>query len=253
VRQKFAIVSLVVLLGGCAGYAADYWQPKEKLFSPQLGRYGISGGEAQCVTEKLKASLTVWQLRQLADLASRLAPGGQNPSALAPGDFLYVAGLVKDPNVGLGTRAAFMACGVGSGPARTAAGTPTRPPAAASPGLQPGASLAAAGAPGAAPLWVNLGTAASGQAISVDASSLQNDPSARQGWFRLANPGESGPGALSYRLRIDCAGHAITATAGRKYGPDGEVAEQKDYAQPQGPLPIEAGTVMEVAYRALCS
>jgi hypothetical protein len=253
VSSKFSFLTLVLLLGGCAGYASDYWKPKETLFAPQLSRYGISGTDAQCVTEKLKSSLTVWQLRQLADLSSHLTPGGQNPGALGPNEFLYVAGLVKDPNVGLGTRAAFMACGIGA-PPRIAATSATRPAQpATSPGLQPGAPLSGAPASGAAPLWVNLGTAASGQAISVDASSLTNDPGARQGWFRLANPGESGPGALSYRLRIDCPGHAIIATAGRKYGPNGEVAEQKDYAQPQGPLSIEAGTVMEVAYRALCS
>jgi hypothetical protein len=244
VRKSFAI-SLMLLLGGCAGYAADYWKPKEKLFAPQLARYGIAGGEAQCVTDKLKTSLTVWQLRQLADLASRLTPGGQNPATLGPNDFLYIAGLVKDPNVGLGTRTAFIACGVSSAPAQVAAGTPQPPPS-------PGMPLPAP-SPGAASLWVNLGTAASGQSISVDASSLVNDPGSRQGWFRLANPGESGPGALSYRLRIDCPGHSITATAGRKYGPDGGVTEEKAYAQPQGPLPIETGTVMEVAYRALCS
>ena len=249
--QKFIILPLVVLLGGCAGYAADYWKPKESLFTPQLGRYGIAGAEAQCVSGKLKGTLTVWQLRQLADLASRLTPGGQNPSDLRPSDFLYIAGLVKDPNVGLGTRAAFMACGVGAGAAHAATASPTPARPSVSAGLQPGAPAPAPS--GAPPLWVNLGTAASGQAISVDASSLQNDPSSRQGWFRLANPGESGPGALSYRLRIDCPGHAITATAGRKYGAEGQVIEQKEYAEPQGPLPIETGTVMEVAYRALCS
>ncbi|MFL6858390.1 MAG: hypothetical protein ACJ8EB_10860 [Allosphingosinicella sp.] len=247
-RKSFAIWS-VMLLGGCAGYAADYWKPKEQLFAPQLARYGITGGEAQCVSEKLKASLTVWQLRQLADLASRLTPGGQNPATLGPNDFLYIAGLVKDPNVGLGTRTAFSACGVASAPVRAAAAMPQP---TSSPGLQPGAAVPPA-PPAGTGLWVNLGTAASGQAISVDASSLVNDPASRQGWFRLANPGESGPGALSYRLRIDCPGHSITATAGRKYGPDGGIAEEKAYAQPQGPLPIETGTVMEVAYRALCS
>lgn len=246
--QKFTILPLVLLLGGCAGYAADYWKPKEKLFAPELGRYGITGGEAQCVSEKLKGTLTVWQLRQLADLAARLTPGGQNPAALKPADFLYIAGLVKDPNVGLGTRAAFMSCGIGTAAPRVA--TATQAPPSVSTALQPGSPVPAPGGPS---LWVNLGTAASGQSISVDASSLQNDPASRQGWFRLANPGESGPGALSYRLRIDCPGHAITATAGRKYGAEGQVIEQKDYAQPQGPLPIEAGTVMEVAYRALCS
>jgi len=244
VLKPFAMLPLLAMLGGCAGYAADYWKSKDKLVGPQLARYGLTGSQAQCVTGKLKENLSVWQLRQLGDLAGRLQSGGQNPTALGPRDFLYVAGLVKDPKVGVEAGRALDACGATGGPpVRTAADTAPPPAAVQTP----------AAPPAAAPLWVNLGTAASGQAISVDAASLENAPGWRQGWFRLANPGEAGPGALSYHLKIDCAAHAITATGGRKYGPGGEIVEQKDYPTPQGPLPVEAGTVMEVAYRGLCS
>jgi hypothetical protein len=249
-RSSIAILSLLAFLGGCAGYASDYWRPKENLIAPDLLRYGLSSGAAQCVGGRLKENLSVWQLRQLADLARRLVAGGQNPASLGPSALLYVAGLVRDPKVGTQTRRAFEACHVE--PLESPA--PAPPPVAAEP--RPSAVTAspppsAPTTPGG-PLWVNLGSAATGQAISVDAASLENAPGWRRGWFRLANPGEAGPGALSYRLRIDCAARTITATAGRKYGPTGAMVEQKDYPTPQGPLPVEAGTVMEVAFKALC-
>ena len=85
VRSVPALLALI-LLGGCAGYAADYWKPKEKLIAPQLARYGMSGEQSQCVERKLTETLSVWQLRQLGDLAGRLAAGGANPGALGPRD-----------------------------------------------------------------------------------------------------------------------------------------------------------------------
>lgn len=252
-RAVPALLTLV-LLGGCAGYAADYWKPKERLIAPQLARYGMTGEQSQCVERRLTQTLTVWQLRQLGDLAGRLAAGGANPSALGPRDFVYVAGLAKDPKVGVGTRQALDACGVAAAAIASRPPAPTPPEAAApssSPGLVPGAASAAAAARPA--LWVNLGTAPTGQAISVDASSLANGPSGRQAWFRLTNPGQSGAGDIAYLLRIDCAAKSITALGGRKYSPAGAMLEQKDYPAPEGPLPVETGTVMELAFRGVCS
>src|SRR4051812_18866730 len=155
VRAVPALLALF-LLGGCAGYAADYWKPKDRLIGPQLARYGMSGEQSQCVERRLTQTLSVWQLRQLGDLSGRLAPGGDNPGALGPRDFVYVAGLVKDPKVGVGARQALDACGVA---AVASHATPPAPPAsapAASPGLVPGAPSPAAARPA---LWVNLGTA----------------------------------------------------------------------------------------------
>ena len=250
-RSVPALLALI-LLGGCAGYAADYWKPKEKLIAPQLARYGMSGEQSQCVERKLTQTLSVWQLRQLGDLAGRLAAGGTNPGALGPRDLIYVAGLAKDPRVGVGTRQALEACSVSAAPAISRApGTNVPPPSApaSSTGLVPGAP-----APAARPaLWVNLGTAPTGQAISVDASSLVDSASARQAWFRLTNPGQSGAGDIAYLLRIDCAAKSITALGGRKYSPAGAMLEQKDYPAPEGPLPVETGTVMELAFRGVCS
>lgn len=252
VRSVPALLSLV-MLGGCAGYAADYWKPKDKLIAAQLARYGMNVEQTKCVEGRLTQTLSVWQLRQLGDVAGRLAPGGNNPGALGPRDFIYVAGLVKDPKVGVGVRQALDACSVAT--AATTSGAPAIATAPAtpqsSPGLIPGAPATAA--PGRAALWVNLGTAPTGQAISVDASSLADGPSWRQAWFRLTNPGQAGAGDIAYLLRIDCAAKSITALGGRKYSPAGAMIEQKDYPAPEGPLPVETGTVMELAFRGVCS
>jgi hypothetical protein len=253
VRAVPALLALV-LLGGCAGYAADYWKPKERLIAPQLARYGMSGEQSQCVEHRLTQTLSVWQLRQLGDLAGRLAPGGNNPGALGARDFLYVAGLVKDPKVGVAARQAVDACGAAAAAAPAApAVPPPGAPAPASPGIVPGATAPGPAASARPALWVNLGTAPTGQAISVDASSLANGPSWRQAWFRLTNPGQAGAGDIAYLLRIDCAAKSITALGGRKYNPAGALLEQKDYPAPEGPLPVEAGTVMELAFRGVCT
>jgi hypothetical protein len=236
-----AALPVLLLLGGCAGYASDYWKPKESLIGPQLARYGMSGAQAQCVERQLTKRLDVWQLRQLADVAGRLGTGGNNPGQLTPPDFVYVAGLVHDPKVGVETRHALDGCGV-----RTVAAPPPPPPA-------PTPVTSPAGPAERPALWVNLGTAATGQAIAVDASSLANGPTWRQAWFRLSNPGATGAGDIAYLLRIDCAAKSITALGGRKYNPAGALIEQKDYPKPEGPLAVESGTVMELAFRGVCA
>jgi hypothetical protein len=252
VRVVPAFLALA-LLGGCSGYASDYWKPKERLIAPQLPRYGLSTGQAQCVEAQLTKGLSVWQLRQLGDLAGRLGTGGNNPGALAPRDFLYVSGLVKDPKVKVATERALESCSVTTRAGAAQPPSPASPPPT-SPGLVPGAPVVQEPAAAARPaLWVNLGTAPTGQAISVDASSLVTGPSGREAWFRLTNPGAGGVGDIAYRLRIDCAAKSITALGGRKYSQTGALLEQKDYPTPEGPLPIEAGTVMELAFRGVCT
>ena len=87
----------------------------------------------------------------------------------------------------------------------------------------------------------------------VDLASVAGTPEKREGWFRLSNPGAAAPSEDAYRLRVDCPGKTITPTAARKYGPDGKVVQQEDYTSAwQQPLPIEAGTVMEIAWKRLC-
>ena len=249
-RRALCLLS-IALLGGCAGYASDYLKSKKSLIAPQLERYGMSGAVAECVEGRLTGTLSVWQLRQLGDLASRVSPNVR----VGPREFVSVAGLVKDPEVGPETRRAIEACNVvvAAAPAQgtaTAARPGTGPaPATTSPGLTPGAATPAA--PEA--LWVNLGAAQTGQGIAVDASSVTRGPSWRQAWFRLLNTDQAGVGDIGYLLRIDCSSKVITAHAGRKYAPGGGgLVEQRQYDKPEGPMGIEPGTVIEVAYHALC-
>jgi hypothetical protein len=243
VRRALVLLTCA-LLGGCAGYAADYWKPKNSLIAPQLIRYGMTGAQGQCVEKQLIENLSVWQLRQLSDLAARLQPGGSNPAALSSREFLYVAGLAENAKVAPETRKAVEACNAQAAPVRVAA---TPQPGSAS-GSAPSSPAASAGAP----LWVNLGAARTGQGIAVDAASVTRGPSWREAWFRLLNTDQGNVGDIGYQLRIDCASRNITAHAGRKYAANGTLTEQKQYAKPEGPMPVEPGTVIEVAYHALC-
>jgi hypothetical protein len=240
------------LLGGCAGYAADYWKPKNKLIANQLVRFGLTGEQGKCVEKQLVDNLTVWQLRQLSDLAGRLQTGGTNPAVLSSRELLHVAGLAENPKVGPETRKALEACNVQGvpAPARASAVPPPSTPGA---GTQPpGQATPPAASAAATPLWVNLGAARTGQGIAVDAASVTRGPSWRQAWFRLLNTDQGNVGDIGYLLRVDCATRTISAYAGRKYAPGGALAEQREYAKPEGPMPIEPGTVIEVAYHALC-
>lgn len=249
-RRTGPALLCLALLAGCAGYAADYWKPKNNLIAAQLPRYGVTAEQSRCVGERLTKNLSVWQLRQLADIARRLVPKSGNP--LTPRDLAYVAGLVQDPKVGPEVKATLDACGATS----TAAAPATVPGPAipqqeaipgATPGLEPGA------APPKALRWVDLGAADTGQRIAIDITSVVMTADKREGWFRLSNPGETAPSLDAYRLRVDCPGRTITPTAARKYGADGKVAQHEDYtAAWQQPLAIEAGTVMEIAWKRLC-
>lgn len=259
-RPIFGLLLLTMVMtsvAGCRGYVVDRLKPRSALVSPHLSRYGISGDAAQCVEQRLTKSLSIWQLRQFHDLASRLTAGGSNPASFNPWDLVYVAGLVRDAEVSQHVRDALSGCElpVAAPPPAPIASAPTPAPgktAEAEPAPPVAASAAPVSAEGA-PLWVNLGAAASGQGIAVDARSVTREAGARQAWFRLLRiTGDQIVGETGYLLRVDCAARTITAHAGRTYGPDGVLLQQKDYEKPEGPLKIEGGTVIEVAYHALC-
>jgi hypothetical protein len=240
-RNGAALLSLA-LLAGCAGYAADYWKPKNSLIAPQLPRYGITAEQSRCVGERLTKNLTVWQLRQLADIARRLKSGAGS-GALSPRDLAYVAGLVQDPKVGPEVSATLDACGALAPVPAAAPGIATVPTPAPAPGTTPPEPLR----------WIDLGAAETGQRIAVDISTVAGTPEKREGWFRLSAPGATTPSEDAYRLRVDCAAKTITPTAARKYDAEGKVLQQEDYtAAWQAPLPIEPGTVMEIAWKRLC-
>ncbi len=239
------LLSTLLLIGGCKGYIVDHLNGKAIVLGPQLARYGLA--ESGCVATRLEAGLTVWQSRQLATLAGRLE-GGTAPGTFGAREFRYIAGLVEDPAVGRVVDETLAACGVAraeAAPVVIATDLAELPPPS-------GASPPAALAPNPTALWVNLGTARTGQGIAVDAASVTRGAAWRQAWFRLLNGGTAGETDLGYLLRVDCGARTITAYAGRRYAADGSLAEQKDYAAPEGPLPIEPGTVMDVAFQSLC-
>ena len=90
--------------------------------------------------------------------------------------------------------------------------------------------------------------------LAVDASSLEQDVASRKAWFRLTNPGEAQPLANAYLLRIDCAHRTIEALARRRQDAAGAVSDFHEYgAGSEGPMPVEGGTVMEIAFLAMCT
>ncbi|HEX8643999.1 MAG TPA: hypothetical protein VF702_08825 [Allosphingosinicella sp.] len=244
--RRFLPLLPLAALAGCAGYASDYWGSERSIIQPQLARYGFSESEAECTGRRLEVSLGVWQMRQLERIARMMPQQRFGRSALAPVDLVEVANHVEDRRVRPEVAAAIEACGV------------TAPEAVAAAQAEAAAAAAAAAAPAAgavqAPLWLNLGAAPSGQAISVNAASLSEEGGTRQAWFRLTDPGASGPGAGSYLLRVDCSARTINAMAFRRHGPDGSVAEERSYGPAgEGVAAVAGGTVMEIAYLALCT
>jgi len=101
------------------------------------------------------------------------------------------------------------------------------------------------------PNWLNLGAATSGQTIAIDASTLVREGELRTAWFRLTDPGSTGPSDNAYLLRVDCAAHTINPRARERRSAAGAVSEHIDY--PDNPIPVEGGTVMEIAFLSLCT
>ena len=108
---------------------------------------------------------------------------------------------------------------------------------------------AAAGTRG--PSWLNLGAAGSGQSIAIDATSIEQDGEQRSAWFRMTDPGAATPSGDTYLLDIDCAGRTINAKARERRDAAGAVTDRVDY--PDSPLPVEGGTVMEIAWLSMCT
>ena len=236
-RLVFTALVALFTLAGCAGYAADYWRPEASIISPQLARYGFDETQAECARSRLTAGLSVWQLRQLERIARLVPETHFGRAELEPRDLLTVAAHVQDRAVQPAVVAAVEQC----------APPPPAPVVAE-------AAPAAAAAARPASLWLNLGAAASGQSIAVNASTIVEESGRREAWFRLTDPGAGRPSGNSYLLRIDCAARTLNSMAFRRHGPDGEVAEERDYRPDgEGVTPIAGGTVMEIAYLALCT
>ena len=229
---------LLGLLAGCAGNVADYVGPRTSIVGPQLTRYGLDPTQSQCVGERLAAELSPLQLRRFVRVAATVEQGFFDPERLTVRDLMHVASSMPDAEIRTALTTATEGCGINVYPA--AAGAPSA-----------GAELAATQRP---PAWLNLGAATTGQSIAVDASTLEQNGAIRKAWFRLTNPNETQSTGVSYLLNIDCGGRTIEALAHRVQDAAGAVTDFREYARDaEGPLPVEGGTVMEIAYLALCT
>lgn len=241
-------------LGGCAGNLADYVGSRAEIVAPELVRYGLSEPQARCVGDRLAGSLDPLQLRRLARSAGAVERGYYDPQRLTVRDLMHVASSESDDAIGIEVARATAACdALPEMAVRRTTGAAAAEGGAADAAEGADAGVAAADAAARPVVWLNLGAAPTGQAIAVEASSLEQEASLRKGWFRLTNPGAAGPNGVSYLLRIDCAGRTIEALAHRQQDESGALVEQTDYSTTDGAGPIEGGTVMEIAYLALCT
>jgi hypothetical protein len=236
-RLNLIAVLPFAALAGCSGYAADYWGPETDIIAQQLPRYGFDQAQAACAGRRLTAALSVWQLRQLERIAKLVPPTHFGRAALEPRDLAAIAAHVENPRVRPEVEATVAQCAPPPVPVVVAAAPPV-PDAVRT----------------TAPLWLNLGAAPSGQSIAVNASSISEEGRAREAWFRLTNPGATGPSGNSYLLRVDCDARTINSLAHRRHAPDGTLAEEHDFRPAgEGMAPVAGGTVMEIAYLALCT
>lgn len=251
-------------LAGCRGYLADHVRPEASIMGPELARYGLSAGEQQCLGGKLVSSLSVWQLRQLANVTKLI----KEPSRLTPQELLWVSTHVKDQQVPLQVRQGAEACGLRAGAAPVVAVASAAPAAEAPASASPAPATAPASPPSTAPAaptsppaaaapsgprWLNLGSGADKKTISIDASTLQGEMPVRSAWFKIVAPG-AGATSNSYLLQINCTAKTVNPLASRKHDAKGAVTEEVQHGpNGAGANPIQGGSVIEIAYLSLCT
>lgn len=271
-RPSLSILAGAALVAGCAGHIADRFGPKTSILAPELVRYGLDPARSECVGDRLAANLNILQLRKLARSAGAVQRSYFGFDRIGVGDLIWVAKAQKDAKVSLEVEAAVRSCATGTAGTNIAAAPVTPAPSAPGKGtaLSPAQQALARQLPQTPPAtsapaveannaarpatWLNLGAAPTGQAIAVDASSIESGPNGRKAWFRLTSPGAAAPSDTSYLLRIDCTARTLSTLAAQTLGPNGAIGERRDYGpNGEGVLPIENGTVMEIAYLAVCT
>jgi hypothetical protein len=223
-------------VSGCNGQVADFVGPRQGIIAPALGRYGLNLRQTNCVATQLTQMLNPQQLRFFYRTAGAVTRGYYDPDRLTVRDLIRVASGMSDSAIGVAVVRATSSCD--ASPDQIAAREIERLMAAMPP-TQP-----------RPPAWLSLGSAPSGQAIAVDGSTLEQEGTTRTAWFRLIDPPPEPANQNTYRLRIDCQARTINSLARRRQEEDGRVSEFREY--PDNPLPIEGGTVMEIAFLSLC-
>ena len=182
-------------------------------------------------------------LRRLVRAAAPVRRGAAAPGQLAPSDLSPVAGTLGRPEVRTSLEAAMRSCNAGASPATMTTLTELPRPDGSFASTTPAPVVRP-------PTWLNLGAAGSSQSIAIDASTIEQAETTRTAWFRLTDPGAPASDN-AYLLVIDCPARTINAKARERRDPAGAVLEQVDY--PDNPLPVEDGTVMEIAFLAMCT
>lgn len=95
---------LTLALAGCVDPSAQ--------IAGSLEGYGFAPDQSQCVGDRLEKSLSIGQLQQLERAARATREGDTTPGRLTVGDFIRVAGQVKDPKVPLEVTKAAAGCGI---------------------------------------------------------------------------------------------------------------------------------------------
>lgn len=234
---KILLLAMASTTAGCAGYVQDYVREKPRIVSSELTRFGLTEQQSWCVGERMGATLTPRQMREYQQMASSIrssyfAPGGPNAR-----DLVFAAEQFPAPMKTL-VEEALGGCEVAvpgaPAPAATAATETARP------------------VPVRAPVWVNLGSAPTGQAIALDAGSVGREGHVRTGWFRLTDP-NAAPSPIAYQLWLDCTARTITPLGERRTRSDAAPEERSYPPQEHRALPVEPSTVMEIAYLSLCT
>jgi hypothetical protein len=237
------LLCLLPLVAGCAGNVADYIGPRGTIVTPQLIRFGFTLEQARCVGDAMGRSVRPVNLRRLVRAAAPVRRGAAAPDRLAPSDLVAVTGTMRRPEVRTSLEAAMRSCNAAASPVTVTTLTELPRPDGSFAGAAPAPVVRP-------PAWLNLGAAGSTQSIAIDASTIEQAETTRTAWFRLTDPGAPASDN-AYLLVIDCADRTINAKARERRDPAGVVLERIDY--PDNPLPVENGTVMEIAFLAMCT
>lgn len=251
-RASLLVPLLLLGVAGCrTGYLADRLIDEHQIIAPQLARYGFSNTEAICVSQGLAQRLGHADMRALELRARAFRRGATAPEGLSRRDLLIVADAAPQRAIPGELRDALAGCGINFNPVAVVAAEEGAPAATASVAVPPATSLQPEGA---RPTWLNLGAAPSGQSISIDAASVQQEGTARIAWFRMTDPETSQPTLNAYRLRIDCSNRMYAPLAWRRYDETGAVVDSRDYTtEVAPPQAVEGGTVTEIAFLSLCT
>ncbi len=231
------LASALAAVTSSAAYGSDRAAERTSNLAVQLERFGLSLSQTQCVARQLTQALTPRQIRNMLRALRGVSRGFYNPDRLTVRDLLHVARGMEDNAIGVATTGATLSCN--ATPEAIAARDVERFMATVPPPRP------------RQPAWLSLGAAPTGQSIAIDGATLVQQGTTRTAWFRLIDPPPAPVSPNIYSLRIDCAARTISSLARRRQETDGRVSEFRE--TPDIALPIEGGTVMEIAFLSLCA